>query len=44
VYEKLDIDWATSLLGFIALVLMPVPWVFYKFGPQIRQRSRYEKP
>jgi hypothetical protein len=43
-YEKLGIGWATSLLGFVALALMPVPWVLFKFGPQIRERSRYEKP
>lgn len=41
VYERLGIDWATSLLGFIALALMPVPWVFFKFGPQLRAKSKY---
>ncbi|KAH7149116.1 major facilitator superfamily domain-containing protein [Dactylonectria estremocensis] len=41
-YEKLGIDWASSLLGFIALSLMPVPWVLFKFGPTIRAKSQYE--
>ncbi|KAH7011363.1 major facilitator superfamily domain-containing protein [Ilyonectria destructans] len=41
-YEKLGIDWASSLLGFIALALLPVPWVLFKFGPRIRARSQYE--
>jgi len=41
-YERLGIEWASSLLGFIALALMPVPWAFFKFGKQIRAKSRYE--
>lgn len=41
-YIKLGIDWATSLLGFIAICLMPVPWVLFKFGKQIRSKSAYE--
>ncbi|KAK0701580.1 major facilitator superfamily domain-containing protein [Lasiosphaeria miniovina] len=41
-YSTLGIGWASSLLGFIALVLMPVPWVFFKFGKGIRARSKYE--
>jgi hypothetical protein len=41
-YQTLGIGWATSLLGFVALALLPVPWVFFKFGPQIRKKSQYE--
>lgn len=41
-YERLGIDWASSLLGFIALALMPVPWVFFKYGPKLRAKSQYE--
>ena len=42
VYTALGIPWATSLFGFIAIALMPVPWVLYKWGPQIRAMSHYE--
>ncbi|KAF4438015.1 hypothetical protein F53441_12867 [Fusarium austroafricanum] len=41
-YQTLGIDWATSLLAFIALALLPVPWVLFKFGPKIRAKSSYE--
>ncbi|CEI67367.1 hypothetical protein FVEN_g5749 [Fusarium venenatum] len=41
-YEKLGIDWASSLLGFVALALLPVPWVLFKYGPKIRVKSSYE--
>jgi MFS family permease len=40
-YGKLGIDWATSLLGFVTVALLPIPWVLYKFGPKIRARSEY---
>ncbi|KAM7201295.1 major facilitator superfamily transporter [Rhypophila sp. PSN 637] len=41
-YTNLGIGWATSIYAFIALALMPVPWVFFKFGKQIRAKSQYE--
>ncbi|KAH6988467.1 major facilitator superfamily domain-containing protein [Ilyonectria destructans] len=41
-YKTLGIDWASGLLGFIALALLPVPWVLFRYGPQIRARSQYE--
>jgi ABC-type transport system involved in cytochrome bd biosynthesis fused ATPase/permease subunit len=44
VYSNLGINWATSLLGFVSLALMPVPWVFFKYGKKIRAMSRYETP
>ncbi|UQC83828.1 major facilitator superfamily transporter [Colletotrichum lupini] len=41
-YQKLGIGWASSLLGFVSLALLPGPWIFFKFGKRIRQRSQYE--
>ena len=29
-YERLGIAWATSLLAFISVAMMPIPWVFFK--------------
>jgi len=40
-YRGLGVAWATSLLGFVTIALLPIPWVLYKFGPRIRQRSAY---
>lgn len=42
-YDGLGAAWATSLLGFVALALAPVPWVFYKWGPWLRERSQFHK-
>jgi len=41
-YQKLGVHWATSLLGFIAVALMPIPWVLFKFGKALRSRSSYD--
>ncbi|KIX00893.1 uncharacterized protein Z518_09958 [Rhinocladiella mackenziei CBS 650.93] len=40
-YRGMGVGWATSLLGFVTIALLPIPWVLYKFGPKIRQRSAY---
>lgn len=40
-YTALGTDWATSLLGFVTVALLPVPWILFKYGPQIRARSGY---
>ncbi|KAJ5781259.1 hypothetical protein N7457_006419 [Penicillium paradoxum] len=41
-YTKLGSEWASSLLGFIAIALLPVPWVFFKMGKRLRGMSKYE--
>ncbi|MCJ1229926.1 hypothetical protein MMC12_006597 [Toensbergia leucococca] len=40
-YHKLGVDWATSLLGFLALAFFPVPILFYIYGARIRKLSKY---
>ncbi|KAL2014031.1 hypothetical protein VTN00DRAFT_1556 [Thermoascus crustaceus] len=40
--NKLGIDWAVSLLGFIAVALLPVPWALFRYGPAVRKRSAYD--
>ncbi|KAL2869510.1 MFS transporter [Aspergillus lucknowensis] len=41
-YSALGVGWATSLLGFVAVVMAPIPWLFFYKGPMLRGRSRYE--
>ncbi|CAF9925029.1 MAG: hypothetical protein ALECFALPRED_002885 [Alectoria fallacina] len=41
-YDRLGIAWATSLFGFLSLLMLPIPWVLFKFGPQIRRKSKYD--
>lgn len=40
-YKKLGIAWATSLLGFVSVALLPIPWVLFKYGHKIRAMSSY---
>ncbi|RXW18072.1 hypothetical protein EST38_g7778 [Candolleomyces aberdarensis] len=40
-YEALNPRWASTLLGLIALVMMPIPFVLIKFGPRLRKNSKY---
>lgn len=40
-YKNLGIHWASSISGFLALVCLPFPWIFYKYGPPIRRRCQY---
>lgn len=34
-------QWASTILAILAAVMGAFPIMFYKFGPQIRRRSRY---
>lgn len=40
-FENLGVGWASSLFAFIALAMVPVPFVFGYFGPKLRARSKY---
>ncbi|KAJ8591494.1 MFS general substrate transporter [Rhizopogon salebrosus TDB-379] len=40
-YARLGPQWASTLLGFIALILMPTPFVLSKYGPVLRIKSKY---
>jgi hypothetical protein len=40
-FSSLGIGWASSLLGFVSVALVPVPWVLYKYGKRIRAHSQY---
>ncbi|KAJ0160849.1 putative drug/proton antiporter YHK8 [Colletotrichum tanaceti] len=40
-YTKLGYSWASSLLAFLTLAMVPFPFVFFKYGKKIRGRSRF---
>jgi DHA1 family multidrug resistance protein-like MFS transporter len=40
-YHNLGVPWATSLLGFICVVFLPVPVLFYIYGARIRAKSKW---
>lgn len=40
-YHRLGVPWASSLLGFICVVFIPVPILFYIYGARIRTKSKW---
>jgi hypothetical protein len=40
-YKNLGIHWASSVPAFLSLACLPFPYLFYKYGPAIRQRCKY---
>ncbi|KAG6014637.1 hypothetical protein E4U43_006317 [Claviceps pusilla] len=41
-YENLRLGWGNSTLGFVALGLIPVPFLFMRYGEAIRTSRRYQ--
>jgi DHA1 family multidrug resistance protein-like MFS transporter len=38
--ENLGIQWAGTMLGCIAIVMIPIPVLFKVYGPWLRTRSK----
>ena len=40
-FNSLGVNWAGTLLGCVALILVPIPVIFWKYGARIRQKSKF---
>ncbi|KAJ5111332.1 hypothetical protein N7532_001867 [Penicillium argentinense] len=40
-YQNMGVHWTLTILGCISAIMVPVPYVFYRYGPIIRRWSRY---
>ncbi|KZV65969.1 MFS polyamine transporter [Peniophora sp. CONT] len=40
-YHGLGVQWASTLIALIALLLAPIPFLFYKYGARIRGSSKF---
>ncbi|KAE9378828.1 MFS multidrug transporter-like protein [Stipitochalara longipes BDJ] len=40
-FNNLGVDWAGSLLGFLAVAFWPIPFLFYIYGERLRKMSSY---
>ena len=40
-YKNMGVHWTLTILGCISAIMVPVPYVFYRYGPVIRGWSRY---
>lgn len=42
-YKTLGVAWTLTVLGGIATVFLPVPYILYRWGPVVRRWSRHAK-
>lgn len=40
-YTNLGVNWASSVLGFITIAMIPIPILFFFYGARIRAMSRF---
>ncbi|KAH8800235.1 major facilitator superfamily domain-containing protein [Xylogone sp. PMI_703] len=38
-FQNIGIQWGCTLLGCLALIMIPFPFVFIRYGPKLRERS-----
>ncbi|KAE8212781.1 hypothetical protein CF327_g3624 [Tilletia walkeri] len=43
-FRGLGVNWAASIVGWVALVLAPIPLLFYLYGPRIRKTGSSYAP
>lgn len=41
-YTRLGIHWAGSVFAFLSLLLLPIPWILFKYGKALRMKSHFE--
>ncbi|KAJ5449850.1 uncharacterized protein N7458_006299 [Penicillium daleae] len=39
-FDNMEVQWASTLLGCLATVLVPIPFLFRAFGPRLRREAR----
>ncbi|KAF2495965.1 benomyl/methotrexate resistance protein [Lophium mytilinum] len=42
-YNRLGVDWASSLLAFLGIAFIPIPFVLYVYGERLRHRSKHAR-
>ncbi|KAI9668126.1 MAG: hypothetical protein M1821_000946 [Bathelium mastoideum] len=40
-YSNLGYQWATSLLGFLNIAMLPFPYLFFRYGKRLRRKSHF---
>ena len=40
-YNRLNPRWASTLLGIIATIMVPIPFILFRYGPALRHRSKH---
>ncbi|KAI9462440.1 MFS general substrate transporter [Lactarius psammicola] len=42
-FQSLNPRWASTLLGFVAITMVPIPVVLRRYGPYLRSKSRFAR-
>lgn len=42
-YHNLGINWASTLVSFLALACAPMPIIFFRYGEKVRTKSKYAR-
>lgn len=40
-YQNLGYQWASSLLAFLTVAMLPFPYLFFKIGKKLRRNSKF---
>jgi DHA1 family multidrug resistance protein-like MFS transporter len=40
-FNGLGVNWASTLLGCVAVLLIPIPVFFYFYGAKLREKSKF---
>jgi hypothetical protein len=40
-YDGLGVHWASSIPAFISVLCIPLPFLFYRYGPAVRAQCKY---
>ena len=40
-FKSLGVNWASTLLGCVAVLMVPLPIIIYVYGPAIRAKSKF---
>lgn len=38
-----DVAWGSTLLGCLTVLFVPIPFILYRYGRQLRMRSSYAR-
>lgn len=41
-FDRLGLGWGNSVLAFLALAFVPLPWLFWKFGERLRTAQKVQ--
>lgn len=42
-YREIGIDWGSTIFGSVSVLLLPAPFLFFRWGPRIRARGVFSK-